>query len=463
MKDNDEVPTGPASRDAASPFDSSASGKPSVLGRWLLLAAVIVGAAVVAWWFTRTPGTAAKAGAGGVSDAASATDSLGNPVMLTAEGARRIGVTYAVVEQGSLTPDVRTVGLVTFDETRVKTIAPKIDGWVEQLYVAFTGQPVAENDRLLRIYSPMLVTAQEELLLAKKLVTDVGTANAEAARNAESLLSGARQRLKYWDIPDEDIARVERTGEVQKTLTLRSPLNGVVVVKNVQSGQRIMAGDPVFQVADLREVWLEGEVFERDLAVIRIGQSVSAEFTAMPGAPREGRIVYIDPTVASETRTVKVRVALPNPRLELKPGMYATIHLRGTTRTNLLHVPRSAVLVTGTRTLVFIKGADGTLTPRAVELGGSTDDRVEILRGVKVGETVVASATFLVDAESNLGSALGAMAGMPGMDVAAPKSAAPATDKSTTKTPAKAATQKAPDAMADMPGMGGAKALPKKP
>ena len=437
-----------AEREERSPFESAPPSALRSAGRWVLLVAVVGAAVGAAWWFTR---------AGGIAQAAprqtAATDSLGSPVMLTLEAARRIGVTYAVVERGSLTSDVRTVGLVTFDETQVKTIAPKIDGWVEQLFVAFTGQPVEENDPLLRIYSPMLVTAQEELLLAKRLSADVNGGNADAVRNAESLLASARRRLNYWDISEEDVAKIERTGEVQKTLTLRSPLRGVVVQKNVSSGQRIMAGDAVYQVADLREVWLEGEVFERDLAAVRLGQAVGAEFGAMPGQPRQGRIVYVSPTVSAETRTTKIRVALPNADLALKPGMYATIHIRGAASGSVLHVPRSAVLVTGQRTLVFVKSTNGTLTPREVTLGGSTDDRVEVLRGVKAGETVVASATFLVDAESNLSSSLGGMAGMPGMDVSPPKGAAPAP----------ALPGKTPDSMAGMPGMGPGKTTAKKP
>ena len=414
-------------RDARSPFESS---PPGVLGRamrWLLLTVVIVAAIVAAWWFTlagKSADAAPRAGA--------ASDSAGRPVMLTPESAKRIGVTYAVVQRGSLVADVRSVGLVTYDETRVKTIAPKVDGYVEQLYVASTGQPVEVNDSLLRIYSPVLVTAQEELLLAKKLAADVANGSPEAVRNAGTLLAGARRRLKYWDIPDEDVARIERTGDVQKTLTLRSPIRGVVVQKNVSSGQHITAGDAVYQVADLREVWLEGEVFERDLAAVRLGETVGAEFAAMPGNPREGRIVFVSPTISAETRTIKVRVALPNADLALKPGMYATIQIRGDARRDVLSVPRSAVLATGTRVFVFVKGADGMLTPREVELGGNTDDRVEIRRGVKAGETVVASATFLIDAESNLGSALGAMANMPGMDVRPTKQT---------------------DSMANMPGM----------
>ena len=200
-----------------------------------------------------------------------------------------------------------------------------------------------------------------------------------------------------------------------------------------------MAGDAVYQVADLRELWLEGEVFESDLAVMRLGQTVSAEFAALPGQLRKGRIMFVSPILSMETRTAKIRVSLPNSDLVLKPGMYATIHVRGGARSSVLSVPRSAVLVTGKRTLVFVKGADGTLTPREVELGLTTDDRVEILRGVSLGETVVASATFLIDAESNLGSALGAMAGMAGMELAPPKAAA--------------APKSAADSMANMPRM----------
>jgi Cu(I)/Ag(I) efflux system membrane fusion protein len=405
----------------SSPFKPARSSGSGTALRRVLLAIAIVAAVVGAWWFTKS-GKSAEA----ASVLTAVADTGRQSVMLTPEAASRIGVSYAVVERSSLTAEVRTVGLVSYDETRVKSISPKIDGWVEQLFVSSTGQPVAEHDPMLRIYSPMLVTAQEELLLAKRLVVDVANGNAEAVRNAATLLTGARQRLKNWDIPDDVVARVEQTSEVQKTLTLRSPLTGVVVQKNVLSGQRIMAGDALYQVADLHEVWLEGEVFERDLAAIRLGQTVTADFVAMPGRPREGRIVYIAPSVSPETRTTNIRVAMSNHDMSLKPGMYATIRIRGDARTNILSVPRSAVLVTGTRVLVFVKGTDGMLTPREVELGASTDDRVELRRGVMAGETVVSSATFLVDAESNLGSALGAMANMPGMDMGTPKSAAPA-------------------------------------
>ena len=441
--------TGPLSSSTTptgSPFDPAPSGAAGTAIRGFAVTAGIVLALGAAWWFTRRDPPAAGAAAAGAAPVAS-TDSGRTAVALTAEAARRIGVTYAAVERRSLTSEVRTVGLVSYDETRVKTIAPKIDGYVEQLFVASTGQPVEEGEPLLRIYSPMLVSAEEELLLARRLASDVAGGNTDAAANAAALLGAARRRLRNWDIPDDEIARLERTGEVQKTVTLRSPLRGIVSQKNVQSGQRIMAGDPVYQVADLHEVWLEGEVFERDLAAMRIGQMVFADFTAMPGAPREGRIVYIAPTVSAETRTTVIRVALSNHDMTLKPGMYASLRVRGDARPRVLSVPRSAVLVTGQRVLVFVKGADGMLASRSVDLGTTTDDWVEIVRGVAAGETVVASATFLIDAESNLGSALGAMANMPGMEMGASKTA-PVKPAPVTKAPVAK-----PDPMANMPGM----------
>lgn len=351
---------------------------------------------------------------------------LGTPVMLTAADARRIGVTYATASAGALAKEVRTVGQVTFDETRVRTIALKVDGFVEHLIVNSTGQAVATGQPLLTIYSPMLVTAQEELLLAKRLQSDVSAASPETRRSADDLLSSARRRLAYWDISNDEINEIERSGQVRKTLTMRAPVGGYVLEKNVLAGQKIMAGEPLYKVADLGTLWVEGEVFEQDLSTVRVGGTVQAEFAALPGDRRAGRISYIYPTLNPETRTVRVRVVLSNPKLTLKPGMYATIRIAGVERVNVLTVPRSAVLSTGERSIVFVRDATGQLAPREVALGTSTDDRIEVLRGLSAGETVVASATFLVDAESNLGTALGGMGNMPGMEVTKPPKPLPA-------------------------------------
>lgn len=367
------------------------------------------------------------------------SDSTPRPITLAEADARRIGVTFAPVTLGALNREVRTVGQITFDESRVRAIAPKIDGWVERLYVNTTGQPVAAGAPLLSIYSPMLVTAQEELLLARRLQGEVASAESGTTQRAAELVASARRRLAYWDIPAGEIAEIERTGVVHKTLTLRAPVGGYVLEKNVLAGQKIMAGDALYRVADLSVVWVEGEVFEQDLANVRTGQTVRAELQALPGEQRTGRIAYVYPTLNPETRTVRVRVVLPNGDLRLKPGMYATLRITAGARDAVLTVPRSAVLSTGERSMVFVRGANGQLAPREVSVGASNDERVEILRGVRAGETVVASATFLVDAESNLGTALGGMGDMPGMELTTPPKPldSPATDRAAHGAPAR--------------------------
>jgi RND family efflux transporter MFP subunit len=207
------------------------------------------------------------------------------------------------------------------------------------------------------------------------------------------------------------------------------------VEKNVLQGQRVMAGDALYRIADLTTVWVEGEVFERDLPSGRLVQLVQVGMDALPGSTRQGRITYIYPTLNPETRTSRVRVALANPGLRLKPGMYATLHWHGVGLASALTVPRAAVLSTGQRHLLFVQRPDGMLEPRLVQIGLATEDRVQILSGVNRGDSVVRSATFLVDAESNLGTLLGGMGDMPGMDMTAPTSGSSKTPPPTTKQP----------------------------
>lgn len=376
---------------------------------------------------TRGKDTPTAMAATKTSGAARPAPTLGSPVSLTPSEAKRIGVTYATATVGGFGREVRTVGQVSFDETRVRTIALKVDGFVDRLIVNATGQPVAAGQSMLTIYSPMLVTAQEELLLARRLRNDVADASSETRRSADEMVSSSRRRLAYWDIPLAEINEIERSGQVQKTVTLRALAGGFVLEKNVTAGQKVMAGEALYKVADLSVLWVEGEVFEQDMSTVLLGASVQAEFAALPGEHRMGRISYIYPTLNPETRTVRVRVVFSNRDLALKPGMYATLRIAGRARANVLTVPRSAVLSTGERSLVFVREANGQLTPREVSLGTTNDDRVEVLRGLTAGETVVASATFLVDAESNLGKALGGMGNMPGMEVTTPPKALPTT------------------------------------
>ena len=405
-----------------SPFGAPAEGRGRVV-RWAAYGVVVLAAAGAVYFGTRdrAPDRAADPHAG--MNMGGAGGDSARPVMLTADDARRIGVTYATAELGPLPREVRTVGQVTFDESRVRAISPKIDGWVEALHVNATGQQVSRGDPLLSVYSPMVVAAQEELLLARRLATDVAAGTAEARGGAESLVASARRRLAYWDVPEGTIAEIERSGQVRRTVTLRSDVGGVVVEKNVLEGQRIMAGDALYRVADLGVVWLEGAVFEQDLAAARVGQAVTATFEALPGEEWKGRIAFVYPSLDAETRTARVRVELPNTRLRLKPGMYATFRFVDAGRGDVLSVPRSAVLATGERSLVFVRRADGMLEPRQVTTGIATPERIQVLAGLSAGETVVASATFLVDAESNLGTVMGGMGDMPGMDMTAPSGA----------------------------------------
>ena len=334
-------------------------------------------------------------------------------VSLSADGARRIGVTFATVTKGSLPRTVRTVGFVVYDETRLTSVNPKIEGWVERLFVDFTGAPVRAGQALLEVYSPALVTAQEELLLARDLLQKAQDAGGERSReNAEDLLEAARRRLAYWDISQEVIRAIEERGTVSRTLTLEAPTSGVVVEKNVVEGARIMPGMELFQVADLSRVWVDAEVFEKDLSLVRQGQHGMVSFETFPGETFHGSVTYIYPTVSPSSRTGRVRLELTNPGLRLKPGMYAQVELQGVGGDETLLVPRSAVLQTGERSMVFHRMSNGQLHPMEVVTGLSSGDQIQILSGLTEGTVVVSSATFLIDAESNMGAAMAGMAGM---------------------------------------------------
>jgi len=408
---------------ATPPLSQRRRSRPS-RGGVVLFLLVLAGAGTLVVFLSRGRGTAAAGGHGHTAAAAAAGDSL-REVRLAPADARRIGVTFAEVTRTPFGRPVRAVAEVTSDETRLTTVTLKVDGWVERLHVNFTGQAVRRGEPLVDLYSPMLVTAQEELLLARRLGGDVSAGTADAQRGASGLAEAARRRLRYWDVPAEAIEQVERTGRASRTVTLRAPVTGIVLEKLVQQGQRVMAGDPLLRIADLSTIWVEGEVFERDLPYVRVGQPATVDLQALPGETREGPITYVYPTLDPSTRTARVRVELPNPRLALKPGMYATLRFAAPADTALT-VPRSAVLVTGERALAFLKRPDGAYEPRPVVVGRTSEDRIEILRGLEAGDSVVASGTFLVDAESNLGTIMGGMGDMPGMDIRLPRDTAPA-------------------------------------
>jgi Cu(I)/Ag(I) efflux system membrane fusion protein len=337
------------------------------------------------------------------------------PVHLSAAQARAIGVRFTVVTRGPLSRTVRTVGQVVPAEPNLADITPKIEGFVDRLFVDATGIPVRRGQPLLAIYSPMLVSAQQELLTAIHLARSVDSTAPEAWRNAQDLVVAARRRLAYWDISAEQIDRLEHTGEVTKNLTLVAPFDGVVMEKMVVAGQGVMPGMKLYRLANLSTVWVEGEVFEQDLGLIRVGAPVHVEMAAYPGRTFAGRVSFVWPMVEAQSRTGRVRVVLANPQGRIKPGMYATLLLDATLGRDLLSLPAEAIVQTGERNLVFVVAADGALVPREVTVGGRADGHIQILGGVAEGERVVASANFLIDAESRLSTGA-AMAEMPGME-----------------------------------------------
>ena len=385
--------------------------------RWqaVLSFAVVALALVVVGLQFRTPEADSAEGADAGHDHAAMTAGTGEmkPVVLDSEGSRRIGVTFATAELRELPAPLRTVGTVAYDETRLTTVNPKIVGWVEWLNVDFTGAPIRAGEPLMGVYSPALVSAQEELVLAARLVRDA--VQGRALNNAEELLASSRRRLAYWDIPEDQIRRIEESGVPVKTLTLRSPATGIVVEKNVVEGERIMPGMNLYRIADLTRVWIEAEVFEKDVALVGEGQRAVVSFEAYPGRDFDGRVTYVHPTVSVQSRTARIRLELPNPDLLLKPGMYAQIELESLPTQPTIVVPRSALIQTGERALVFVQSSDGALLPREVDAGRTSGRFTSILSGLRSGERVVSSAAFLVDAESNLGTMTGEGEGLEGM------------------------------------------------
>ena len=345
-------------------------------------------------------------------------------VRLTPAQAAAIGVTYSVVAQGPLNRSVRTVGQIVAPESSFADVTAKVDGYVDHLYVGATGATISRGQPLLSLYSPMLVSAEQELLSAAHLARGVDPRDSVAQSNAQALLAAARRRLVYWDISPDQITHVESTGEVTKTLTLSAPMSGVVISKGVVQGQTVNAGMALYRLANLSSVWLEGDVFEQDLALVHGGAPVSVTLTAYPGRVFAGRVSFVAPTVDSMSRTALVRVSLDNRLGLLKPGMYGTLEL-SVALGSVVHVPAEAVVMTGERNLVYVVGVDGALIPKEVVLGIRAGDQVQVFSGVRPGDRIVSSANFLVDAESRLSAGNSTMVGMPGMGEPAPTGAHP--------------------------------------
>jgi len=370
-------------------------------------------------------------------------------VVLTPTQIQQLGVTFGTVALRPLSNEVRTVGTVVVNETRLAKVTPKFGGYVEKLYVNFVGQPVRRGEPLAAIFSPDLVAAEQELLVSARLSRTIGASSVPGVSGSSTdLLAAARERLRLWDVSDAQIDEVLRTGRPMRTVTLSAPAAGFVIDKKVVQGQSIQAGEELYTIADLSDVWVEAQLREQDAGRVSIGAAATLQFTSYPGRPFTGRVTYIDPILGEQARTVKARITVSNSDGRIKPGMYATVILNSSTQ-SALTVPRSAVVQTGERALVFVDVGNGKLAAQTVRLGRASADLVEVLSGLASGQRVVTSAQFLIDSESNLGEVMKSMIGMRGQG-----------DTMSGMTPAPSSAVDAKGA--DMRGMPGMSPPPKK-
>jgi Cu(I)/Ag(I) efflux system membrane fusion protein len=318
---------------------------------------------------------------------------------------QKLGVRTEPVASRVLAKTVRAVGRLQPDERGIVTVTTRFDGYIEKLLVSATGQPVKRGQPLMEVYSPELVSAQEEYLIARNGRATLRNGTAESVSGVDQLAEAALQRLRNWDISDAQLQRLQTEGTVNRTLTIYSPADGVVLEKTAQQGMRFMPGEMLYRIADLSTVWLIADVFEQDLSLVQPGQPVQISVDAYPEQEFSGEVAYIYPTVSPETRAAQVRVEMSNPQGLLKPDLYASLQLLATGEMALT-VPDSAVIDSGTRQVVLVQRAEGLFEPREVTLGRRSDGHVEVLQGVSAGEQVVVRANFLIDAESNLQTAL---------------------------------------------------------
>ena len=328
-------------------------------------------------------------------------------VLISPEKIQKLGVKTAIATNRTLTHSIRALGSIQVDERRVHAVTPKFEGWIQHLYVNATGQAVERGQPLLEIYSPDLITAQQEYLIARQGQLALQESSSQARGTAEHLAENALQRLHNWDIAPGQLKRLQNQGKTLDSLHLLAPVNGVVMEKPAVEGMRFMPGELLFRIADLSSVWLIVEVFEQDSGEVHPGQAVQVLINAFPDKLFKGKVGFIYPTLETETRTVKVRIELPNSDGLLKPGLYGSVTL-ATEGNNVsrLSVPDSAVIDSGNRQIVLLKRGEGQFEPRTVKLGLQADGYREIMSGLMEGDEVVTRANFLIDAESNLKSAL---------------------------------------------------------
>lgn len=331
-------------------------------------------------------------------------------VMIAADKQQLIGVRTAEVKRESLVRDVRTTGQVVVDESRIAHVHVKVNGFIDKVFVDYIGELVKKGQPLFTLYSADLVATQNEYLIAKRGERTLGASSfAEVAEGSQSLLRSARERLKLWDISDDQIRKLDETGQVQRTLTFNSPIAGFVTDRKAFPNTSVNPDTELYTVADLSTVWVNADIYEYEVPYVRTGQRAEMQLSYYPGKTWSGRVSFIYPTVDPTTRTVKVRIEFPNADLRLKPQMFADVQLK-INYGNQIVIPQEAVLDSGKEQTVFVAHAGNNFEPRKITMGAKLGANVVVLSGLKAGEIVVTSGNFLVDSESRLKSATSAMA-----------------------------------------------------
>ncbi|MEP6716777.1 MAG: efflux RND transporter periplasmic adaptor subunit [Terriglobia bacterium] len=394
------------------------------LGFFIALAVAIVcgGGAGYLWyhprhdpWYDPRPTAVARVATTGLASDAAVPDTEPRllPVQLTPQRMQSIGVKTGVVEFKTLSDQIRAVGNVEVDETRVTHVQLRFSGWVQKVYADAIYKPVVKGQRLFTIYSPEISATEQEYVMARENRNLLGQSSVPGvASGSESLLSAAAERLRQWQIPERDVARMEAGGAVEKELEIDSPASGVITERTAFPSVHVQPGTNLYTIADLSTVWVQAHIFQTDISRIAIGRAAVVTTDARPGRAFRGRVSLVDPQVDEATRTVKVRIEILNENMQLSPGMFVNVSLEAPMGRRLT-IPASGVFQSGTRQIVFVERGGGYFDPREIETGGQAGDDLVVLKGLQAGEHVVTSANFLIDSESQLQAAMGSFAPPP--------------------------------------------------
>lgn len=330
-------------------------------------------------------------------------------ISITPKSRQTMGLELGTVERRVLAREVHTSARIVADETRLHHVTVKVDGWVNELYASITGKTVKQGEPLLTIYSPDLLSAQQEYITALKTREKVSASNDAGARQgAIDLVTAARRRLELWDVSEKQIAQLEQTREVEKYVTLYAPMSGAVIERNISAGHKLIAGEVLMTIADLTRVWGDADIYQSDLPYIKVGMPLQMSLPYWPNKTFKGVVIFVSPTLDPETRTLHARLEIPNPELLLRPGMYGDASVSYSLGEKL-GIPAQAVMFSGAHSYAFKDGGDGHLIPTPIRVGARGDGWYEVLEGLEEGDRIVVSANFLVDSESRLKAALEAM------------------------------------------------------